>query len=59
MGISLGFGIPMRKSTSMINLSLELGRRGTTAYGLLQENYGSLHVNFSMFDIWFRKRQYE
>src|SRR5574344_59212 len=39
IGVSCGFGIPIKKTNTMINLSLEYLRNGTTANNLILENY--------------------
>lgn len=57
--ITLGFGIPLRKSLSHINISLEGGITGTTERGLIQENYIKMDINFSLKDIWFQKPKYD
>ncbi len=56
--INFGFGIPIKWERSMINLAFELGSLGTTSNGLIKENYGVLHINFTMSDIWFQKHKY-
>ena len=57
--INFGFGIPIKWERSMINIAFELGSLGTTSKGLIKENYGVLHINFTMSDIWFQKRKYK
>ncbi len=56
--INFGFGIPIRRERSMINIAFELGSLGTTHDGLIKENYGMMHINFTMRDIWFQKPKY-
>lgn len=63
-GISFGLGIPMRpvaRTTlySRLNLSFELGQRGTTKEGLFTENFlrATMGVNFN--DLWFIKRKFD
>jgi len=56
--ITFGMGIPLKKQLTMINVSFEIGQDGTTAHGLIQENYYLIHVNFSLHDIWFQKPKY-
>ncbi|MDP4266889.1 MAG: hypothetical protein Q8880_05600 [Bacteroidota bacterium] len=58
-GFYLGFGFPMRRSKSMINVAFELGRRGTTANGLIKENFAKANIAFTLHDRWFIKRKYE
>jgi len=52
--ITLGMGMPIIGSLSNINVGLEYGQRGTTSHGLIQENYFTLSVSFSLNDKWFR-----
>ncbi len=56
---TLGAGFPLRKSVSTVNVGLEFGRRGTTAYYLVQENYMLLNVGFTINDRWFIKSKYD
>lgn len=64
-GISFGFGIPLlySSSLSMINLGVEIGKRGTTENSLLEENFINFHVGFSIspgsYEGWFYKRKYD
>jgi len=61
MGLSLGVGLPLGTSlgSSNINLGLELGKRGTTKSGLVQENYVGIFASLSFNDRWFLKRKYD
>ena len=54
-GMTLGFGLPISGSISNVNVGLEYGKKGTTANGLIQENYFVLAVSFSLNDKWFRQ----
>lgn len=58
--ISLGIGLPVGniyqlQTFSMINIGLELGQRGTTAKGLIRENFLKASVGFTINDKWFTK----
>ena len=55
----MGFGIPVKKSATKINIGFETGQRGETNNGLIKENYYILNVNFNMGDIWFIKRKFD
>ncbi len=63
-GISFGIGLPLRKSasTSMINLGVEAGQRGTLDNNLIKEQYINVYFGLSLsphvYDTWFRKRKY-
>ncbi|OYT16807.1 MAG: hypothetical protein B7C24_05775 [Bacteroidetes bacterium 4572_77] len=56
--ISLGFGLPLRKSNTMVNLGLELGQNGTIDNNLIQERYFRILVGISLKETWFRKNKY-
>ena len=57
-GISFGVGLPLRKTKSMINLSASIGKKGTTLYGLIQENYFRFTIGVNVFENWFFKSKY-
>lgn len=58
-GISFGFGLPVGRLFSNANLGFELGKRGTTDFGLIQENFFNTFLSFSLNDRWFDKRLYD
>ncbi len=58
-GVSFGFGLPITGSFSNINFGFELGKRGTTSSGLVQENYVKFSVGLSFNDRWFVKRKFD
>lgn len=53
--IMLGFGLPVPGGVSNINIGLEYGTKGTTAKGLVKEDYFSFAMSFSLSDKWFRQ----
>ena len=55
---TFGLGFPL-SGFSNINFSYELGKRGTIASGLIQENYQNFSVGLSFNDRWFVKRKYD
>ena len=55
--VTFGMGLPILGTISNVNLGLEYGQRGTTSNGLVQENYFSLAVSFSLNDKWFGHRK--
>lgn len=57
--VTLGFGFPLRKAVSTVNIGMELGRRGTTLYNLVKENYFLINVGFTINDRWFIKSKYD
>lgn len=58
-GINLGLGLPLRRSTSLLNINLTIGQRGTVQSNLIKENYALLGINLSLHDIWFMKRKFD
>ena len=58
-GISFGLGMPVGRLFSNFNLGFEIGRRGTTDFGLIQENFFNTFLSFSLNDRWFEKRLYD
>ncbi len=58
-GMSFGLGLPVGRRISNINLGFEYGRRGTTDFGLVQENFINVFISLSLNDKWFIKRKYD
>lgn len=58
-GISFGLGLPVGRLFSNANIGFEIGRRGTTDFGLIQENFFNTFISFSLNDRWFEKRLYD
>ena len=58
-GISFGVGLPAGKLFSNVNLGFEIGSRGTTDFGLIQENFFNTFLSLSLNDKWFEKRYYD
>ena len=57
-GITLGMTVPVFQGYNGITFALDLGQRGFgTAF--VKENYVGFHIGFNIFDIWFRKPQYQ
>lgn len=54
-GISFGLGLPVGRLFSNMNISVEVGKRGTTSFGLIQENFVNTSLSFSLNDRWFQK----
>lgn len=59
MGFSLGLAFPLPRSRSHINLAMEIGRRGTTNDGLLEENYVKFSISATVLERWFMRRKFE
>ena len=56
---NIGLGIPLSGSFTNINIGLEIGKRGTKYYNLVEENYINLSVGLSLSDKWFVKRKFD
>lgn len=57
-GISFGLSMPLPRSLTTIDLSLEVGRGGTTAKNLIQETFVNFTLGVSIYERWFVKRRY-
>ena len=57
-GISFGIGLPIPRSFSTVNIAVELGRKGTTASGLIQNNYLKFTLGVAIWERWFVKSKY-
>jgi hypothetical protein len=58
LGLTLGIGMPLSGTFSNINFGFELGKKGTTAANLVQENYANINIGFSLNEKWFEKRKF-
>jgi len=58
-GISFGAGFPLKRSKTSVNLSFEIGQRGTTDYGLVKENYYRIYLNLTLHEFWFMKQKFD
>lgn len=59
MGVTAGFGLPIRKAGTILHLSLDAGKRGTTLENLIQERYLKFTIGFTINDRWFVKPKYD
>jgi hypothetical protein len=59
--VSAGIGLPVGigRLSSMVNVSAQYGRVGTTNNNLLRENYWRIHFGFTFCDRWFQKFRYD
>jgi hypothetical protein len=55
LGVTIGIGFPLRTVGTVINTTLEYGRRGGT--NILTENYMRFVVSASICEHWFFKRK--
>ena len=56
--VTIGLGLPLKRSGSLFNLSAEIGQMGTTNNNLIQESFARFKIGFIFSDIWFIKRKY-
>lgn len=56
-GVSFGLGFPIR--SLLLNVSFDMGSRGTTEHNLYKEKYFLLHFNVTAHDVWFVKRKFQ
>ncbi len=59
MAITAGFGIPINRNLSMLNIAFEYGKNGTISGNLIEENFYTLSLNMSLQDLWFMKRKFD
>ncbi len=59
IGITFGVGLPMKRSKSTLNLTFDIGRRGTFQTETLSQTYFKFNLDFSLHDIWFIKRRFD
>jgi hypothetical protein len=59
MGISFGFGIPVKKSRTKYDISCTLGQRGSVEDNLIKEQFLRLGLSVCFDGIWFVKRKYD
>ena len=55
--ISLGVGLPMKKSKTTTNLGFEIGKRGAEEKGSVEDRFIRFHVAFTFNDNWFTQRK--
>lgn len=62
-GITLGVTLPVANSQSTryngITLGVDFGQRGSLGNETIRERYVNFSIGFNLFDIWFRKYQYD
>ena len=61
VGISFGAGFPLRGKPyfSHLDLSFELGQRGTTKNNLVREQYGRVTIGLTIREDWFHKPKFD
>jgi len=56
-GISFGFGFPLRRTSTSINFTIDLGTKGIDDKTVSRENYGKAILSFTMHEYWFMKNK--
>lgn len=56
--LSVGFGLPLRKSKTFVNLGFEIGQNGTIADDLIEERFFRVMLGITIKETWFRKSKY-
>jgi len=59
VGIIFGVGLPIKRSKSTLNLTFDIGRRGTLQSEDLSQTYFKFNIDLSLHDIWFIKRRFD
>ncbi len=60
--LNLGVGLPLianRSAFYKINISAEIGKRGTLSNNLVKENFTNIYLGFTINDKWFQKYKYD
>ena len=58
-GITLGLTLPIVNNYNGFTIGVDLGQRGSLSGEQIRERYVNISVGFNLYDIWFRKPQYE
>jgi hypothetical protein len=58
MSAIIGFGFPISRNLSRINLSFEYGSVGNSSPLIIKENFFNIYMGFQLNDIWFIKSKY-
>jgi hypothetical protein len=56
---TFGVGLPLSGIFTNVNVGVEIGKRGTKYYNLVQENYFNVSIGLSLSDKWFVKRKFD
>ncbi len=57
--ISMGFGLPIKRSPTLINFALSYQKKYIPGINIVAENYFMFQLNLSLQDIWFKKRVWQ
>ena len=58
-GITLGLTLPIVNNYNGFTIGVDLGQRGSLSGEQIRERYVNISIGFNLYDIWFRKPQYE
>lgn len=58
-GVTFGLSFPIIRSASTVNLTFDIGNRGTKSNNLIQETYINATLAFSLYDTWFYRIKYK
>lgn len=58
-GVTCGFGFPIRRDKSILNLSLEYLNRQSTPTSFIRENFLRVSLSLTFNELWFFKRKFE
>ena len=57
IGICIGMGFPLRRTSTSLNFSVDLGTKGISDKTVSRENYGKVTLSFTMHEYWFMKNK--
>ena len=57
--LTFGLGLPVKRSNSYFNISMEVGEKGTTEKDLIKEQFVRFNLGVTFKGIWFVKRKYD
>ena len=58
-GITFGLGLPLKYQKTKFNLSVMMGKKGTTENSLIENNYAIINIGITFYDFWFIERKYK
>ena len=58
-GISFGFGLPLPRDFSTLDIGFEVGSRGQVTATTIREDYFGVSLGLSLSQKWFKKRKYD
>ena len=57
--LTLGLGMPVKRTNTFYNFSMEVGEQGTTESNLIKEQFLRFTFGVTFKGIWFVKRKYD